>query len=92
MSSFKIISRSDGSLVLFLNIQLRSPLLRLSSIVLLLGFKLGLAVSSDSRDGAAHDTLDAVRDAGTQVRELALGFLGFAVGVLFLALLLEILI
>jgi hypothetical protein len=59
--------------------------------VLLLGLKLGLAVPRDAGDGSAHGARDAVREAGAQVVELALGFLGLAAGVLFAALLFEVL-
>ena len=57
--------------------------------MLVLGFKLRVAVSSDSSDGPANCTRDPIRDAGSQVTELALSFLGLAVGILFSALLLE---
>jgi hypothetical protein len=84
-----LIITDSASRVLFLDIQLRTPLLRFANIMLILGFKLRVAVSSDSSDGPPNCTRDPIRDAGPQVTELALSFLGLAVGILFSALLLE---
>jgi hypothetical protein len=81
-----------ASWVLFLDIQLRTPLLRLSSIMLLLGFKLCLAIPGNSSNGPTNCSRDTIRHARTQVAELTLGFLGLAAGVLFPALLLETLV
>ena len=60
--------------------------------MLLLGLELGVAVASDSCDGTAHGTSDAVCDAGAQVVKLALGLLGLATGILLATLLLEVLV
>jgi hypothetical protein len=70
-----------------LDIQLCTPLLRLSCIVLALSLELCLTVTSDSGNGSAQSASDTVRHTGTQVVELALGFLSSAAGILFLTLL-----
>ena len=59
--------------------------------MLLLSPQLGLPITSHARDGASHGTGDAVGDAGAEVAELALGFLGLALGVLLAAGALQIL-
>lgn len=71
---------------LLLDVVLGAALLGLAGVVLLLVLGLGGRVARDSRDGAAHGSRDAVRDAGAQVRELPLGLLLLALEVLVAAL------
>lgn len=70
---------------------LRTPLLRLANIMLLLRIQLCLAITCNTRNSTAYRTRNAVGDAGAEIVDLALGFLGFALGILFLACALEVL-
>lgn len=78
-------------MILLLDIQFRTTLLRLARIMLLLGLELGLTVASESGDSTTHGTSQTICSTGAQVVELALRFLGLTAGILFLALFLEIL-
>ena len=57
--------------------------------MLLLRANLSITIASDTRNSSTDGTRNSVGDAGTEVVELALGFLGFAFGVLLVALLLQ---
>jgi len=50
--------------------------------MLLLRLNLRLPITCDSSYSTTNCTSDAVCDAGTKIVELALGFLGFAFGIL----------
>lgn len=77
--------------ILLLNIRLRAPLLRLPHIMLLLRLPLRLAIARESRNRTTHRTGCTVRDAGAEIVQLARSFLLLALGVLLLALALEVL-
>lgn len=70
---------------------LRTPLLRLPHVMLLLSLQLSLTITRKTSDSSANSTSDAVRDAGAEIVELALGFLTFAFGVLLGTCFLEVL-
>lgn len=57
--------------------------------MLLLSLQLRISIARKTRDNPTHRARNAVRNAGAEVGKLTLCFLCFAVGVLFLTLLLE---
>jgi hypothetical protein len=77
--------------VLLLNIVLGTSLLRLPNIMLLLSLQLRIPITSDTSDCTTNGTSNPVCDSGTEIIELALGFLAFSFGVLLSACALKIL-
>lgn len=72
-----------------MDVALSPTLQSLASVVLLLRTLLGLTVTRHARDDAAQCTLSTIAHALSEIAELALGLLSFALLVLLLALLLE---
>jgi len=74
--------------ILLLNIRLGTSLLCLPNIMLVLRRSLCITITSDSRNCTTDCTSNTVCDAGAEIVELTLGFLGFTFSVLLGALLL----
>jgi hypothetical protein len=66
-----------------------AALLCFAHIVLFLSRSLAIAVTAQASDGTTNGSCDSVADTRGEVVELALGFLGFTLGVLSLACLLK---
>jgi hypothetical protein len=62
--------------ILLLNVCLGASLHCLSLVMLILSLQLSFTITSDTSDSTADGALCTVRDAGAEVIELALGFLG----------------
>ena len=73
----------------FINIHLRTPLLRLARIMLRLILLLGALIARQSREGRSRSPLGTVHHAGAQISQLALSFLSLSFGILLLPFLFE---
>jgi hypothetical protein len=62
--------------ILLLNVCLGASLHCLSLVMLILSLQLSFTITRDTSDSTADGALCTVRDAGAEVIELALGFLG----------------
>ena len=93
VSSFlpRTLSPATDLRVLLPNVVLGTSLLRLPNIMLLLSLQLRIPITSDTSGCASNGTSNAVCDSGTEIIELALGFLAFSFGVLLGACSLKIL-
>jgi hypothetical protein len=67
-------------------------LLRLSNIMLILRLLRRISITRKTSNSTSYRASDTVRNPRAEIVELALGFLGFALGVLFLACALPILL